>query len=400
MANPTGNQKSTVYIVAAKRTPIGSFLGSLSTTPATTLGSIALKACLEQSKLSPAAIEEVFVGNVLSANLGQAPARQVALSAGLSDKVPCTTINKVCASGMKAIMLGVQSIIAGDNTIVAVGGMENMSLVPSYLSGRTGTKLGNQTLNDGLLKDGLTDAYNHQHMGLAAELCAEEQAINRGEQDDYAIQSYHRSANAWTTDAFKDEIAPVSIPQRKGDDIIVNKDEEFSNVHFDKIPSLNPVFKKDGTITAANASTLNDGASMLILASEEAVKKHNLKPLAKIVSYADAALKPEHFTIAPAKALPLALEKAYLSLSEIDYFEINEAFSVVSLANQKLLNIPSEKLNINGGAVSLGHPLGCSGARIVTTLLYILKNKKGKFGAAAICNGGGGASALVIENYS
>lgn len=397
MANQTGNQH-TVYIVAAKRTPIGSFLGALSTVTATTLGTISLKACLNQSQLSASAIDEVFIGNVLSANLGQAPARQVALGANLPNDTPCTTVNKVCASGMKALTIGVQSILAGDNQVVAVGGMENMSLAPSYLNTRTGTKLGNQTLVDGLMKDGLTDAYSQQHMGLAAELCAEEHVISREEQDNYAIESYNRSAAAWKKGLFNDEIVPVAIPQRKGDDVIVSTDEEFSAVRFDKIPALNPVFKKDGTVTAANASTLNDGASMLILASEEAVKKHNLTPLAKIVSYADAALKPEHFTIAPAKALPLALSKANLKLSDIDYFEINEAFSVVSLANQKLLNIPSEKLNSNGGAVSLGHPLGCSGARIVTTLLYILKNKKARYGAAAICNGGGGASALVIEN--
>lgn len=398
MANQTGNQKKTVYIVAAKRTPIGSFLGALSTIPATALGSTALKACLEQSQLVPSLIEEVFVGNVLSANLGQSPARQVALNAHFPDAVPCTTVNKVCASGMKAITLGVQSIIAGDNNIVAVGGMENMSLVPSYLNTRTGTKLGNQTLIDGLLKDGLTDAYNQQHMGVAAELCAEEHNISREQQDQYAIESYERAAAAWENGLFNNEITPVTIPQRKGDDLTIDTDEEFSNVRFDKIPALNPVFKKEGTVTAANASTLNDGACMLILASEEAIKKHQLTPLAKIISYADAALKPEHFTIAPAKALPLALSKANLTIDNIDYFEINEAFSVVSLANQKLLNIPSEKLNIHGGAVSLGHPLGCSGARIVTTLLYVLKNKKAKFGAAAICNGGGGASALVIEN--
>ena len=398
MTNQTGNQNKTVYIVAAKRTAIGSFLGSLSTIPATSLGSTALKACIEQSQLSPSSIDEVFVGNVLSANLGQAPARQVVLGANLSDTIPCTTVNKVCASGMKAITLGVQSILLGDNNIVAVGGMENMSLAPSYLNTRTGTKLGNQTLVDGLLKDGLTDPYSNQHMGLAAELCAEEHAISREAQDAYATASYNRSADAWKNNKFNDEVTPVTIPQRKSDPIVVNKDEEFSNVKFDKIPALNPVFKKDGTVTAANASTLNDGAAILILASAEAVEKHGFKPLAKIISYADAALKPEHFTIAPAKALPLALSKANLAIGDIDYFEINEAFSVVSLANQKLLNIPSEKLNIQGGAVSLGHPLGCSGARIVTTLVYILKNNKAKYGAAAICNGGGGASALIIEN--
>ena len=387
-----------VYIIAAKRTPIGSFLGSLSSLPAPTLASTALKACLEQAKIDHKLVDEVFIGNVLSAGVGQAPARQVALLSNLPDSVPCTTVNKVCASGMKAITLGTQSILAGDNHLVVVGGMESMSNVPSYLATRTGNKLGNSTLEDGLLKDGLTDAYNHQHMGLAAELCATEFNITREQQDEYAIESYKRSALAWENNAFKDEITPVAIPQRRGDDVIISQDEEFTNVRFDKIASLNPVFKKDGTVTAANASTLNDGASVLILASGEAVKKYNLTPLAKITSYADAALKPEHFTQAPAKALPLALSKANLKISDIDYFEINEAFSVVSIANQQLMNIDGDKLNINGGAVSLGHPLGCSGARIVTTLLYILQNKKAKRGAAAICNGGGGASAIIIEN--
>lgn len=390
--------KKEVYIVAAKRTPIGSFLGALSPLSAPTLASSALKACIEQANIPNELIDEVFIGNVLSAGVGQAPARQVALLSNLPETVPCTSVNKVCASGMKAITLGAQSILAGDNHIVAVGGMESMSNVPSYLATRTGNKLGNSILEDGLLKDGLTDAYNHQHMGLAAELCATESNITREQQDEYAIESYKRSARAWENNAFIEEITPVTIPQRRGDAVTISKDEEFTNVRFDKIASLNPVFKKDGSVTAANASTLNDGASVLLLASEEALQKYKLTPLAKITSYADAALKPEHFTQAPAKALPIALSKANLKISNIDYFEINEAFSVVSIANQQLMNIDSEKLNINGGAVSLGHPLGCSGARIVTTLLYILKNKKAKYGAAAICNGGGGASAIIIEN--
>lgn len=390
-----------VYIVAAQRTPIGSFLGKLSSLSATKLGAEALTACLSQATLSPSLIDEVFLGNVLSANIGQAPAKQVALYSNIPDTIPCTTINKVCSSGMKTIIIGTQTILSGDNEIVVVGGAESMSNTPHYTTGlRKGIKLGDQTLIDGLVKDGLTDPFSNTHMGLAAELCAEEHHISREEQDKYTIESYQRAKQANASGAFKDEICPVSIPQRKGDPIVIDADEEFLRVDYDRIPSLRPVFKKEGTVTAANASTLNDGAAMLILASEDAIKKHNLTPLAEILSYADASKKPEHFTTAPAKALPLALSKAKLNQSDIDLFEVNEAFSVVSIANQRLLNIPINQLNINGGAVSLGHPLGCSGARIVTTLLYALKNNKKKLGAAAICNGGGGASSLIIRSLS
>lgn len=390
-----------VVILGAKRTPIGSFLGSLSEISAPKLGAVAIKAALEQSGLKPNQVQEVLMGNVLQAGVGQAPARQAAIFAGLPENTPCTTINKVCSSGMKAVMFGAQSILTGDNEVVITGGMENMSQVPFYLtSGRKGQKLGNQTLIDGLVFDGLIDVYNQKHMGACAETCAKEYNISREEQDAYAKLSYERSAAAWHSGKFNEEVTPVEIPQRKGGPIIFDKDEEFSKVDFSKIPTLPAVFQKEGTITAANASTINDGASALVLASEEFAQAHGLKPLAKIVSYADAEQSPEWFTTAPAQAMKKALEKAHLSIDAIDFFEINEAFSVVSLANQKLLNIPLEKLNIHGGAVSLGHPLGSSGSRILVTLVYILKQNSARYGVAGICNGGGGASAVVIENIN
>jgi acetyl-CoA C-acetyltransferase len=386
-----------VYIVAAKRTPIGSFGGVFKNVSAPVLAAEALKNAIDTYSIPKDAIDEVFLGNVLQANVGQAPARQALIFAGLSPYIPATTINKVCASGLKAVQLAVQSILAGDNHLVVAGGMENMSMVPHYLMGRDGQKLGNIQIFDGLVKDGLTDVYNQKHMGCAAEICAKDYEISREEQDAYAIQSYKRSALAWENAFFNSEIAPVIIPQKKGDAIKVDTDEEFTKVFLDKIPGLKPVFEADGTVTAANASTLNDGAAIVIVASEEAVKKYNLTVLAEVVSFADAALDPDKFTVAPAKALPLALQKAKLKLDDIDLFEINEAFSVVSLANQKLMNIPNNKINIWGGAVSLGHPLGASGARILVTLIHQLLNENKKYGAAAICNGGGGASAMVIK---
>lgn len=387
-----------VVIVSAVRTPIGSFLGSLSSVPATTLGAIVIKAVLEKIDLSPAKVDEVLMGSVLQANLGQAPARQAAIFAGIPNAVPCTTINKVCASGMKAIMQGAQAIKCGDAEIVIAGGMENMSSVPHYLNGRHGQKMGNINVIDGMLKDGLTNVYDGKHMGTCGDLCANEHNFSREEQDAFAIESYNRSAKAWKEGKFNDEIVPVEVPQRKGDPIIIAEDEEFKNVKMEKIPFLRPVFNKDGTVTAANASTLNDGAAALVLMTSEKAKELNLEPLATIKGYADAALEPEWFTIAPAKAIPKALTKADTSLDSIDYFEFNEAFSVVGLANTKLLGIDAKKVNVNGGAVSLGHPLGCSGARIVVTLINVLKQNNGKLGAAGICNGGGGASAIVIEN--
>ena len=387
-----------VVIVSAVRTPIGSFGGSLSSVSATTLGGVAIKGALEKVSLSVDKVDEVFMGNVLQANLGQAPARQAAMAAGLTQEVPCTTINKVCSSGMKSIMLAAQSIMCGDNDIVIAGGMENMSSVPHYFAkGRNGQKLGDMKLIDGLIKDGLTDVYNKVHMGNCAELCAKEMNFSREQQDAFAIESYNRSASAWENGKFKDEVVPVAVPQRRGDDLIVSEDEEYKNVKMDKIPNLRPVFDKDGTVTAANASTLNDGAAALLLMSAEKAKEIGLKPLAKIRSYADAAHQAEWFTTAPAKALPIALDKANLSTSDVDYFELNEAFSVVGLANIEKLGLDATKVNVNGGAVSLGHPLGCSGARIIVTLLHVLQQKGAKVGAAGICNGGGGASALVIE---
>ena len=338
------------------------------------------------------------MGNVLSAGIGQAPARQAALEAGLGQNVPSTTVNKVCASGMKAIMFGTQSILAGDNEIVAVGGMENMSQVPHYLDGRKGSKFGNITMLDGITKDGLLDVTSKVPMGNCAELCAKEHNFSREDQDNFAITSYTRSSEAWKAGKFDNEVVPVSIPQRKGNDLIIDEDEEYKNVFLDKIPNLRPAFDKEGTITAANASTLNDGASALILASKEAVEKHGLKPIAKIVSYADAAHAPEWFTTAPSLAVPKALAKAGLETKDVDYWELNQAFSVVGLANTKILGLDPTKVDVNGGAVSLGHPLGNSGSRVVVTLINVLKQNNGKIGAAAICNGGGGASAIVIEN--
>ena len=387
-----------VYIVAAVRTPMGSFSGSLASIPAPRLGAIAIKEAVKRAGISPEEVTEVYMGNVLQANVGQAPARQAAKFAGLPDTVHCTTINKVCASGMKSIILGAQSIMLGDNDVVVAGGMENMSMVPHYIEGRNGTKLGNITVTDGLVKDGLTDVYNNYHMGNAAELCAVDCTISREEQDAYAIQSYKRSAAAWQAGKFNDEIVPVEIPQKKGDPIQFKEDEEYKNVMFDKIPSLKPVFQKEGTVTAANASTLNDGAAAVVLMSKEKADKMGIKPIAIIRGYADAEQAPEKFTTAPAKAIPRAIEKAGLKPENIDFYEINEAFSVVALANNKHLNLDASKVNINGGAVSLGHPLGASGARIIVTLINVLKQNKAKYGAAGICNGGGGASAMVIEN--
>ena len=387
-----------VVIVSAVRTPLGSFNGALSSLSATQLGAAAIKEAVNRAGIKAEEIEEVFMGNVLQAGIGQAPARQAAIFAGLSQDVPCTTVNKVCASGMKSIMMGAQSIIAGDNDVVLCGGMESMSNVPYYLNkARTGYRLGNGQLLDGLVMDGLTDVYNQYHMGNAAELCATECDISREEQDEFAIQSYKRSAAAWEAGKFNDEIVPVKVPQRKGDPLVVDTDEEYSNVRLDKIPSLRPVFQKEGTVTAANASTINDGAAALVLMSAEKANELGVKPIATLTGYADAAHAPEWFTTAPAKALPIALKKAGVSIDDVDYFELNEAFSVVGIANCQKLNIGSEKVNVNGGAVSLGHPLGCSGARIVVTLLSVLGQNSAKIGAAGICNGGGGASALVVE---
>lgn len=388
-----------VFIVSAVRTPIGSFMGSLSGVPATKLGSAAIKGALEKINLAPEQVQEVYMGNVLQAGEGQAPARQAALGAGLSNNTPSTTINKVCASGMKAVMMAAQAIKAGDQDVIVAGGMENMSLVPHYFNARNATKLGDVKMQDGMLLDGLTDVYGKVHMGVCAEKCAAEHQFSREDQDNFAIESYKRSAAAWEGGKFKDEVVPVEIPQRKGDPIIFAEDEEYKTAKFDRFPTLPTVFQKEnGTVTAANASTLNDGASALVLMSKEKMEELGLKPLAKIISYADAAHEPEWFTTAPAKALPIALKKANLKVSDIDYFEFNEAFSVVGLANNKLLGLDAAKVNVNGGAVSLGHPLGSSGSRIIVTLINVLKQNNGKYGAAAICNGGGGASAIVIEN--
>ncbi len=386
-----------IVIVSAVRTPIGSFMGALSTVPAPHLGAAAIKGALSKINLDPNLVDEVFMGNVVQAGVGQAPARQAAIFAGLSNEVACTTVNKVCASGMKAIMFGAQAIMAGDAEIVVAGGMENMSLIPHYVHMRNGVKFGPASMQDGMQKDGLVDAYDNNAMGVSADLCASEYKITREEQDAFAIQSYERSAKAWDAGKFDSEIVPVAVPQRKGDPIMVTKDEEFTNVRLDKIPTLNAVFTKDGTVTAANASTINDGAAAVILMSEEKAIAMGLKPLAYIKSYADAAQEPKWFTTTPAKAIPKALNKAGLSISDVDYFEFNEAFSVVGLANAKILGLDNNKINVNGGAVSLGHPLGCSGARIVVTLINVLQQNNAKIGAAAICNGGGGASAIVIE---
>ncbi|WP_264558626.1 acetyl-CoA C-acyltransferase [Flavobacterium sp. N2270] len=386
-----------VVIVSAVRTPIGSFMGALSTVPATKLGAAAIKGALNRINLDPNKVDEVLMGNVVQAGNGQAPARQAAIYAGLPNTVPCTTINKVCASGMKAVMQGAQAIMSGDAEVIVAGGMENMSLIPHYVHMRNGVKFGPTSLVDGMQKDGLVDAYDNNAMGVAADLCASEHKISREDQDNFAIQSYKRSANAWDAGKFDSEIVPVEVPQRRGDAIIVSRDEEYTNVKLDKIPALNAVFTKEGTVTAANASTINDGAAALVLMSEEKANELGLKPLAYIKSYADAAHEPVWFTTAPSKALPIALKKANLSISDVDFFEFNEAFSVVGLANAKILGLANDKINVNGGAVSLGHPLGCSGARIIVTLINVLEQNNAKIGAAAICNGGGGASAIVIE---
>jgi acetyl-CoA C-acetyltransferase len=386
-----------VAIVSAVRTPIGSFMGSLSTVTATQLGAVAIKGALNKINLDPNLVDEVLMGNVVQAGVGQAPATQAAIFAGLPNTVPTTTVNKVCASGMKAVMQGAQAIMNGDAEIVVAGGMENMSLIPHYVHLRNGVKFGPTTMVDGMQKDGLTDAYDGNAMGVCADLCATEYGITREEQDAFAIQSYERSAKAWSEGKFDKEVVPVEIPQRRGEPIVFAKDEEFTNVKLDKIPALNAVFTKDGTVTAANASTINDGAAALILMSEEKAQALGLKPLAYIKSYADAAQEPKWFTTAPAKALPKALDKAGISIADVDFFEFNEAFSVVGLANAKILGLDNNKVNVNGGAVSLGHPLGCSGARIIVTLINVLEQNNAKIGAAAICNGGGGASAIVIE---
>jgi len=386
-----------VVIVSAARTPIGSFMGSLSSLSASALGSTAIKGAMSKINLDPALVDEVYMGNVVQAGVGQAPARQAALGAGIPDSVPCTTVNKVCASGMKAVMLAAQAIALGDADIIVAGGMESMSNIPHYLHLRSGHKFGPKTMIDGMQKDGLVDAYDEQAMGVCADLCATEHQFSREEQDAFAIQSYKRSANAWAEGKFANEVVPVEVPQRRGEPLIISEDEEYKNVRMDKIPALRPAFSKDGTVTAANASTINDGAGAVILMSEEKASAMGLTPLAIIKSYADAAQEPKWFTTAPAKALPKALAKAGLDISEIDYFEFNEAFAVVGLANMKILGLDDENVNVNGGAVSLGHPLGCSGVRILITLMNILDQNNARYGAAAICNGGGGASAVVIE---
>lgn len=387
-----------VVIVSAVRTPIGSFGGTLSNIPATQLGSAAIKGALDKIGLDPQEVQEVIMGNVLQANLGQAPARQAALGAGLSDTIPCTTVNKVCSSGLKAVMQAAQAIQCGDAEVMIAGGMENMSMVPHYLNARDGQKLGDIKVVDGLLRDGLMDVYNGIHMGNCAELCAKDMHFSREEQDEFAKESYRRSAKAWENGSFKDEVVSVKVPQRKGDPIEFSEDEEYKKVNFDKMAQLRPVFDKEGTVTAANASTLNDGAAALVLMSAEKAKALGLSPLAKIRGYADAAQSSEWFTTSPAKAVPIAIQKAGLKKEDISFYELNEAFSVVGLANMKLLDITKEQTNVNGGAVSIGHPLGCSGARILVTLINVLKQNNAQYGAAGICNGGGGASAMVIES--
>lgn len=386
-----------VYIISAVRTPIGSFMGGLSSISATSLGSTAIKGALEKGSVEAALIDEVFMGNVLQAGVGQAPARQAALGAGLGMNVPCTTINKVCASGMKSIMLAAQSIMTGDNHVVVAGGMESMSQTPHYLAGRTGNKFGNISMLDGITKDGLLDVYSNVPMGNCAELCAEKYKITREDQDNFAMTSYKRAAQAWEEGKFSNEVVPVAVPQRKGDPILMAKDEEYSNVFLDKIPGLRPAFNKEGTITAANASTLNDGASALVLASKEAVEKNGWKPIGKIISFADAAQAPEWFTTAPSLAIPKALAKVNMAITDVDFWELNQAFSVVGIANTKILGLDPAKVDVNGGAVALGHPLGNSGSRIIVTLLNVLEQNNAKIGGAAICNGGGGASAMIVE---
>lgn len=386
-----------VVIVAMARTPIGSFLGSLSTISAPKLGAIAIKGALDKINLNPQLVDEVVMGHVVQAGTGQAPARQAAIFAGLPDTVPCTTINKVCASGMKSVMQAAQSIALGDTEIVVAGGMENMSQIPHYFQARVATKFGPASLIDGMQKDGLVDVYDQHAMGVCADACAREYAFSREDQDAFAIQSYTRSAKAWDAGKFDNEVVPVEVPQRREEPKVVSKDEEYSNVKLEKIPQLRAAFSKEGTVTAANASTINDGAAAMVLMSKDKAEELGLQPLATIKSYADAAHEPKWFTTAPAKALPKALDKANLSLKDVDFFEFNEAFSVVGLANMKLLGLTDSNVNINGGAVSLGHPLGCSGARIIITLLSVLEQQNGRIGAAAICNGGGGASAIVVE---
>lgn len=389
-----------VYIVSAVRTAFGSFGGTLASVSATKLGAAAIKGALDKIKLDGKLVNEVIMGSVLQANLGQAPARQAAKFAGLPDHVNCTTVNKVCASGMKSIMLAAQSIMLGDNDVVVAGGMENMSSVPFYSdSTRWGAKYGNVQLIDGLAKDGLTDVYGDFPMGNCAELCAKEMNFSREAQDAFAIESYKKSAAAWSAGKFKDEVVEITVKTKKGD-VLFSEDEEYKNVNFEKIPTLKPVFIKEGTVTAANASTMNDGAAALVLMSKEKAEELGLKPLAKIKGFADAEQAPEWFTTSPSLAMPKAAQKAGLTIKDLDYFEFNEAFSVVGLANIKLLNLDASKVNVNGGAVSLGHPLGASGARIIVTLINVLKQNGGKFGGAAICNGGGGASAMVIENIT
>ena len=394
--NPS-EMSRTVVIASARRTPMGSFLGALSTIPAPKLGTIAIQGALDAAGLSADQVDEVFMGNVLQAGLGQAPARQAAMGAGIPDTVPCTTVNKVCSSGMKAIHLAANAIALGQIDVAIAGGMENMSQVPHYLNGRQGVKLGNLKAVDGMVLDGLTDVYNNHHMGLCAELCAKEHGVSREDQDAFAIESYRRSAAAWEGGVFSDEVVPVPVPQRKGEPVMVTEDEEFRNVKLEKIPSLRPVFDKEGSVTAANASTLNDGASALVLMSADKAAELGMTPLATILSNADAAHEPERFTTAPAKAMPIALDRAGMSMDQMDLVELNEAFAVVGVANAKLLGLDAEKVNVNGGAVSLGHPLGSSGSRIVVTLIHNLKRHGKRYGAAGICNGGGGASAMVID---
>jgi len=388
-----------VVIVSAVRTPIGSFMGGLSSLTAPQLGAAAIKGALEKINLKPELVDEVLMGNVVQAGVGQAPARQAARFAGLPDTVIATTINKVCASGMKAVMQAAQAIQCGDAEIVVAGGMESMSQIPHYVHMRNGYKFGPATMIDGLQKDGLTDAYDNNAMGVCADLCATEYNISREEQDTFAVASYQRSSAAWDAGKFDNEVVPVAVPQRRGEPVIVSKDEEYTNVKLDKIPSLNAVFTKEGTVTAANASTINDGAAVLVLMSEDKANELGLKPLAYIKGYADAEQEPKWFTTTPSIALPKALDKAGISKDDVDFFELNEAFAVVGLANSKILGLDAEKVNVNGGAVSLGHPLGASGARIIVTLINVLEQNNAKTGAAAICNGGGGASAIVIERF-
>ncbi|MAH20334.1 MAG: acetyl-CoA C-acyltransferase [Flavobacteriaceae bacterium] len=386
-----------VVIVSAIRTPIGSFMGGLTSISAPKLGAIAIKGAIDKINLNPNNVDAVLMGHVVQAGTGQAPARQAAIFAGIPETVPCTTINKVCASGMKAIQQAAQSIALGDANIIVAGGMENMSSIPHYYNAREAKKFGAGTLEDGMQKDGLVDAYSEQAMGVYADACAVEYGFTREDQDAFAIESYKRAKEAWNLGKFDSEIIPVEVPQRRGASIIVSKDEEYTNVKLEKIPSLRPAFTKDGTVTAANASTINDGAAVVVMMSLEKANALGLKPLATIVSYADAAREPEWFTVAPAEALPKALKKANIQIDDVDYFELNEAFSVVGLANIKILGLDAAKVNVNGGAVSLGHPLGCSGARIVVTLINVLEQNNGTLGAAAICNGGGGASALILK---